>query len=72
MAQHQPIIPHELILKHEFEAAHAKYIAGGTSRPTIELVLWRGANGKGFPAFWLVRLAKKQYGLLAKVGKQWT
>ena len=40
--------------------------------PSIERVLWRGADAKGFPAFWLARLAPNHYGLFWKLGSRWT
>jgi hypothetical protein len=59
----------ELILGFEFASAYAKFAKGNA--PTIERVLWRGADEKGFPGYWLVRLAPREYGLLAKLGGRW-
>jgi hypothetical protein len=59
----------ERILGHEFSAAFAKFAKGDP--PTVERVLWRGADAKGFPGFWFVRLGRGEYGLLAKLGGRW-
>jgi len=41
--------------------------------PAIVRVLWRGADEKGFPALWLVRLEGEQlYGLFWKLGRRWS
>ena len=59
----------ELVMRSEFAAALAKY-AKQTS-PCVR-VLWRGADAKGFPAWWLVRVEATTYGLLGKIGKRWS
>ena len=56
-------------MQSEFTAALAKH-AKQTS--PCERVLWRGADAKGFPAWWLVRVRAGVYGLLGKLGKCWT
>jgi hypothetical protein len=60
----------ELIMRHEFEAAYAHHRKG--IAPAFERVLWRGADAKNFPAWWLVRLGVGSYGLLGKLGPRWT
>ena len=42
-----------------------------TPGPERGRVLWRAADEKGFPAYWLVRLRAGEYGLLAKLGGRW-
>ena len=59
----------ELVMRAELEAALAKR-AKLTSE--FERVLWRGADDKGFPAWWLVRVDAAMYGLLGKIGKRWS
>lgn len=59
----------DLILGHELAAAYTKFAKGDP--PAFERVLWRGADAKGFPAFWFVRLGRDEYGLLAKLGGRW-
>jgi hypothetical protein len=59
----------ELILGLEFAAAYTKLAKG--KPPAIERVLWRGADDKGFPGLWFVRLGGGEYGLLAKLGGRW-
>lgn len=61
----------ELLMRHEFLAAYAKYI-DDDAITAVERVLWRGADAKGFPAWWLVRIARGDYGLLGKLGPRWT
>ncbi len=39
--------------------------------PAIRRVLWRGADEKGHPALWVVRLAEGGHGILSKVGRRW-
>jgi predicted DNA-binding WGR domain protein len=38
--------------------------------PAIAKVLWRGADDKGYPAFWIVR-AGERYAFLGKIGRRW-
>jgi hypothetical protein len=59
----------ELILRNELSAAHAHYIK--TEPPAFTRVLWRGADAKSFPAFWIARLESGEYGFLAKLGGRW-
>lgn len=41
--------------------------------PAGARVLWRGADEKGFPALWLVRLdGEAGHGLLGKLGRRWS
>lgn len=59
----------ELILREEFAAAvTAKTKAPA---PAFERVLWRGADAKGYPAWWLVRLEAGRYAMLGKFGRRW-
>lgn len=39
--------------------------------PAFERVLWRGADAKGYPAWWLVRLEAGRYAVLGKFGRRW-
>ncbi len=59
----------EEIMRHELAAA----IAARTKQaaPPIARVLWRGADAKGFPAWWIARLADGSYGVLGKFGPRW-
>jgi hypothetical protein len=59
----------ELVMRSEFAAALAKYAKQAVP---IDRVLWRGADAKGFPAWWLVRIGPATYGLLGKLGTRWT
>ncbi len=34
-------------------------------------VLWRGADDKGYPAYWVVELAEDELGLVCKIGRRW-
>ncbi|MBW2735955.1 MAG: hypothetical protein JRH20_26520, partial [Deltaproteobacteria bacterium] len=57
------------VLAEEFSAAcpaKAKQPA-----PAFERVLWRGADDKGYPALWLVRLAGERHAFLGKLGRRW-
>lgn len=59
----------ELIMRHELTAALEKYTKQAHA---FERVLWRGADAKNFPAWWLARIDAQTYGLLGKLGKRWT
>ena len=59
----------EIIIGAEFRAAFVKRIK--KTPPAIEKVLWRGADDKGFPGTWLVRVSTDRYGLLGKVARRW-
>lgn len=59
----------EMIMDMEFAAAFVAKVK--TAAPAIERVLWRGADAKGFPAWWLVRIDSENFGLLGKLGKRW-
>jgi hypothetical protein len=60
----------DLILRHELAAAISARGKVDTA-PAIARVLWRGADAKGFPAWWLARLASGDYGVLGKFGTRW-
>ena len=59
------------ILVEEFAAA-AKAKGKLDPVPDVARVLWRGADAKGLPALWLVKLRSGSYGFLAKVGSRWS
>ena len=62
----------ELLLHAEEFAASVVSKAKIDIAPRIEAVIWRGADKENLPIAWLVRLAHKHYGLLAKIGRRWT
>jgi len=59
----------ELIMNEELVAALAA--RAKQEAPAFERVLWRGADAKGYPAWWLVRIDGERYGLLGKLGRRW-
>jgi len=59
----------ERVMIEEFRASCLAKVK--ETAPTITRVLWRGADAKGYPAFWIAKINDQRHVFLGKVGRRW-